>query len=89
MKKNKPDFHHSMGPELAPKIYEQFLELLKKEYDPNLVKGTVTNLFTFCSFASTMRKVFSDGKFGAYMKVNIENDGPVTLTLDSTTKDSV
>lgn len=28
-----------MGPEIAPKIYEQFMEMLKKEYDPNLVKG--------------------------------------------------
>ena len=24
-----------------------------------------------------------DGQFGAYMQVNIQNDGPVTITLDS------
>ena len=24
-----------------------------------------------------------DGKFGAYMQVNIQNDGPVTITLES------
>ena len=24
-----------------------------------------------------------DGKFGAYMQVNIQNDGPVTLELES------
>lgn len=25
----------------------------------------------------------ADGKFGAYMQVHIENDGPVTLELES------
>ena len=25
----------------------------------------------------------SDGKFGAYMQVNIQNDGPVTINLES------
>lgn len=25
----------------------------------------------------------SDGKFGAYMQVHIQNDGPVTIPLDS------
>jgi len=27
--------------------------------------------------------LFSDGKFGAYMQVNIQNDGPVTIELES------
>ena len=26
---------------------------------------------------------FADGKFGAYMQVNIQNDGPVTIQLES------
>ena len=26
---------------------------------------------------------FVDGKFGAYMQVSIENDGPVTISLES------
>ena len=30
--------------------------------------------------------LFIDGKFGAYMSVNIQNDGPVTVNLDSRTK---
>jgi len=25
----------------------------------------------------------SDGQFGAYMQVGIQNDGPVTITLDT------
>lgn len=28
----------------------------------------------------------SDGVFGAYMKVHIENDGPVTIELESPQK---
>ncbi len=27
--------------------------------------------------------LFSGGKFGAYMQVMIENDGPVTINIDS------
>lgn len=27
--------------------------------------------------------VLSDGKFGAYMQVHIQNDGPVTIELES------
>lgn len=30
--------------------------------------------------------IISDGKFGAYMKVSMENDGPVTVALESPTK---
>ena len=26
---------------------------------------------------------FSDGKFGAYMQVHIQNDGPVTIPLET------
>ncbi len=29
-----------------------------------------------------------DGVFGAFMQVSIENSGPVTMTLDSSKKDS-
>ncbi|XP_075145438.1 D-aminoacyl-tRNA deacylase isoform X1 [Haematobia irritans] len=29
-----------------------------------------------------------DGKFGAYMQVHIQNDGPVTIELESPTQDS-
>ncbi|KAK2186879.1 hypothetical protein NP493_185g02013 [Ridgeia piscesae] len=39
-------------------------------------------------FLEEMRKAYrpdaiKDGQFGAYMQVNIQNDGPVTITLDS------
>ncbi len=39
-------------------------------------------------FVSLLRRMYKpekiqDGKFGAYMKVDIQNDGPVTILLDS------
>lgn len=39
-------------------------------------------------FLSLMRAQYredliKDGKFGAYMQVNIQNDGPVTIELES------
>ena len=30
-----------------------------------------------------MTNVVSDGQFGAYMQVHIQNDGPVTMNLES------
>lgn len=38
-------------------------------------------------FLETLRKNYKpekvqDGRFGAYMQVNIQNDGPVTIELD-------
>lgn len=31
----------------------------------------------------TTQNALSDGKFGAYMQVQIQNDGPVTIELES------
>ncbi|CAB3365769.1 Hypothetical predicted protein [Cloeon dipterum] len=62
LKGNKPDFHNSMGPDAAKTFYSTFLDELKKQYNPALIK---------------------DGKFGEYMKVEIDNDGPVTIMLES------
>ncbi|XP_072030334.1 uncharacterized protein [Amphiura filiformis] len=64
MKGNKPDFHSAMGGEESEQFYNEFLDILRKDYDPAKIK---------------------DGKFGAYMQVHIQNDGPVTIQLDSPT----
>uniref|UniRef100_A0A6B2LP59 D-aminoacyl-tRNA deacylase n=1 Tax=Arcella intermedia TaxID=1963864 RepID=A0A6B2LP59_9EUKA len=58
----KPDFHNAMPPNEAKLFYNNFVDLVKKNYEPSLVK---------------------DGEFGAMMEVEIINDGPVSLTLDS------
>lgn len=36
---NKPDFHKAMNAEEANNLYSYFLEFLKKEYNPDKVKG--------------------------------------------------
>ena len=44
---------------------------------------------TFLSKAREMYKdgsLIADGEFGAMMDVNIENDGPVTVIIDSKNK---
>lgn len=45
----------------------------REEINFNNITHTVT----------TILYVISDGKFGAYMQVNIQNDGPVTIELES------
>uniref|UniRef100_A0A0N5ANW7 D-aminoacyl-tRNA deacylase n=1 Tax=Syphacia muris TaxID=451379 RepID=A0A0N5ANW7_9BILA len=53
--------------------------------------GTPDAPIFYETFINTLRSSYipdkiKDGKFGAYMKVEIENDGPVTILLDSTTR---
>ena len=38
MKGNKPDFHSAMEPKLAEEKYNHFVEILKKEYDPEMIQ---------------------------------------------------
>ena len=59
-KGRRPNFMNAMGGEEANKLYEEFVDILKKS---GLKVET--------------------GKFGAHMKVDIVNDGPVTIMLDS------
>ena len=60
-KGNRPSFTPSAAPEDANKLYEYYMECLKKEGVKNV----------------------SHGKFGADMKVELLNDGPVTILLDT------
>ncbi|KAK7071498.1 D-tyrosyl-tRNA(Tyr) deacylase [Halocaridina rubra] len=65
LKGNKPDYRHAMGGEAAQNFYQDFIQQLRKQYKPEMIK---------------------DGVFGAMMQVNIENDGPVTINIDSPMK---
>ena len=72
-----------MSPEPAKQFYHEFLESLRKNYKPDLIKGyfyILHSMFINTVFLSTL---FADGIFGEMMQVNIVNDGPVTLQLDS------
>ena len=59
-KGRRPSFSTAARPELATKLYEEFIEKLRKE-------GIVTQT----------------GQFGAHMMVDLTNDGPVTILLES------
>ena len=56
----RPGFTKSAKPELAKKLFNQFV---------NECKNSKIKVQT--------------GKFGAYMKVEIDNDGPVTIILEN------
>lgn len=63
----------------AKAMYEQFLQKIGKSYDATKIQGKET---------IKQQDIYSDtgdldGVFGAMMLVDITNDGPVTLELDS------
>ena len=59
-KGRRPSFSTAARPELATKLYEEFIEKSRKE-------GIVTQT----------------GQFGAHMMVDLTNDDPVTILLES------
>ena len=60
-KGNRPSYLKAARPEIAIHLYEEFIQILRKE--SNLKVET--------------------GEFGADMKVQLINDGPVTIWMDS------
>lgn len=57
---NRPDYFNAMNPDIATKMFDNFVSLMK----------------TYVSDTQS-------GVFGANMKYTIENDGPITIVMDS------
>jgi len=60
-KGRRPGFDQTANPATARRLFEQFVEMLRKTTDLTIETGI----------------------FGAHMKVELLNDGPVTFVLDS------
>jgi D-tyrosyl-tRNA(Tyr) deacylase len=60
-KGRRPGFDQAAEPATAKRLFEQFVETLRKTTDLTIEAGV----------------------FGAHMKVELLNDGPVTFVLDS------
>lgn len=65
----------------------------KKGNRPSFIKAAKPEVAIplYDKFVEIVKSQFSNkvatGKFGAYMKINFENDGPVTILLDSKNKE--
>ena len=56
LKGNKPDFHNAMGGENSEQFYNDYLQELKKAYDPEKIKGKSKPFKTdgSCTFADSV-----------------------------------
>ncbi|KAF8413797.1 hypothetical protein HHK36_001790 [Tetracentron sinense] len=82
LKGNKPDFHVAMPPQRAKPFYASLVDKFCKAYSPDAIKG----IYALCRelpFNDYLDISLNYGVFGAMMKVNLVNDGPVTMQLDS------
>lgn len=100
LKGNKPDFHLAMQGAEASNLYNLLLQKLGTDHSADKIKG---DFFTYshtphsfiCSATQfiwiKMQTInlnsFADGKFGAMMQVHIQNDGPVTIEIESPKKE--
>ena len=74
MKGSKPDFHGAMAGDQAKVLYDQFLESLTSEYQKMQAKLQIQ---------TTKSGPVFPGAFGQYMNIEMVNDGPVTLIIES------
>lgn len=72
-KGTRPSFHAAARPEHARPLYAQFIDQLRAALAGSPPSDATDRVQT--------------GEFGAMMQVSLVNDGPVTLILDSKTRD--
>lgn len=73
MKGTKPDFHGAMANEPARELYEYFLTKLSAEFIAMRKKAGV----------QSDKVPVHPGAFGQHMTIDMSNNGPVTLILES------
>ncbi|KAJ0018407.1 hypothetical protein Pint_10475 [Pistacia integerrima] len=83
LKGNKPDFHVAMPPQNARPFYDSLVEKFRKSYNPDAIKGHISIRVDELIELDVRSLQNTYGVFGAMMKVNLVNDGPVTMQLDS------
>lgn len=71
MKGNKLDFHNAMAADEAREYFDTFCDDVRKE------------LRDSGSDNGSLEERVKTGAFGEMMHVNLTNDGPVTVTIDS------
>ena len=64
-KGNRPSFIHAAPPDVAEKLYKQFVK----------------------SMEIVLPSKIQTGEFGAFMEIQLVNDGPVTILLDTRNKE--
>jgi len=78
-KGNRPSYIEAARPEVALSLYEAFINTLSKCF-------TTTKSLRSGDKDRKGNKEIATGIFGADMKVQLINDGPVTIVVDSTQK---
>ena len=66
-----------------PEMIKGTFSLLLQDFKSMLVFVGVIGVDQFTSHVLHLYQFDIDGAFGAHMQVNIQNDGPVTITLES------
>lgn len=75
-KGNRPSYIDAARPEIAVPLYEAFLNTLSRSFTTK--KSTLSEVEV-----RKRNKEIKSGIFGADMKVQLINDGPVTIIIDS------
>ncbi len=77
-KGNRPSYIRSARPEVSKPLYEKFVARLSRELGGEALPG---------EDPSPAASRVQTGVFGADMKVSLVNDGPVTICLDSKSRE--
>ncbi len=81
-KGRRPSFDPAMPPDEARPAFERFLDILRKQIDMPPPNHQNSENRAESQSAPRVQKL-ATGRFGCDMTVTLQNDGPVTMLLDS------